>query len=160
MTSPRTPMIISLYYLCRRIQRSLIAYARKSAHNPNSTRKQDEGKHRRIPNVSRHSKHYIRHHLGNSMNIPTFNPRFKAKELFNKYTKQKEKGIHLGSKWNKYKNLYLKQHPYCAKCKGLAEEVHHILPRADHPDKVYDWHNLQSLCRACHIDTHKGGKRE
>jgi 5-methylcytosine-specific restriction protein A len=62
----------------------------------------------------------------------------------------------MGQRWWEYKNNYLKQHPYCDICGCLAEQVHHIIPRSECPEMMYDWTNLQSLCKKCHIHTHKG----
>lgn len=152
----RTPTIIFLYLVSARILRSLIAYARKFAQEYRRTRKPDEkGNDKRNIVFPKHSKHHLSTH-STTMNIPVFNPRFKAKQLFSKYSKNKEKGISLGGSWWIFKNNYLKQHPYCAKCSALGEEVHHIQPRSTHPHLMWDWQNLQTLCKKCHIDTHRG----
>lgn len=47
--------------------------------------------------------------------------------------------------------------PYCAKCANLGQEVHHILPRSQRPDLMYDWRNLMTLCKECHRKEHNMG---
>lgn len=45
--------------------------------------------------------------------------------------------------------------PLCEVClsKGIvtaATEVHHLNPVITHPEKAFDWDNLQSICHSCH----------
>lgn len=89
--------------------------------------------------------------------IPAFNPSFKAKEIYSKADRQKEKKVHLGWKWWRIRCAKLKTDPYCERCGLLGEEVHHIHPRATHPELIYDWNNLMTLCSFCHQKEHKQG---
>jgi 5-methylcytosine-specific restriction endonuclease McrA len=42
----------------------------------------------------------------------------------------------------------------CAKCGRVAEQVHHVIPRAQRPDLTYVWDNLMSICTDCHVKEH------
>ncbi len=93
------------------------------------------------------------------MSIPDFNPRWKkkCKTFLSKADRQKERGTHLGWEWSRVRRQYLQYFPYCAKCKLLGEEVHHIKPRHTHPELIYDWRNLMTLCSDCHKKEHNMG---
>jgi 5-methylcytosine-specific restriction protein A len=61
-----------------------------------------------------------------------------------------------GSQWAGLSARYRAKHPLCEQC--LAEgkttpaiEVHHIRKVRDSPELVYEWSNLMSVCRSCHI---------
>jgi 5-methylcytosine-specific restriction endonuclease McrA len=90
--------------------------------------------------------------------IPVFNPRIDAKEVYSKTDKRIEKKIHLGWKWSRLRKAYLQQHPWCERCGLFGEEVHHIIPRHMSPERVYDWQNLMTLCKFCHMKEHKQGE--
>jgi 5-methylcytosine-specific restriction protein A len=63
---------------------------------------------------------------------------------------------HLTSgKWRIMRNRFLMAHPACAKCGLAGEEVHHVVPRKVAPERLYDWSNLQTLCKACHAEHHR-----
>lgn len=59
-----------------------------------------------------------------------------------------------GDRWTKLRRLYMREHPFCERCKAFAEEVHHRIPRAQRPDLCYQWENLEALCRECHYRHH------
>lgn len=92
-------------------------------------------------------------------------PKFKApktglKPAFNMENQRRlQSGTHLGWRWRDLRRSYLKQHPLCEKCLvHVAEQVHHIEPRAKAPHRTLDSTNLQALCTICHLDLHRGGK--
>ena len=89
--------------------------------------------------------------------IPEFNPKWKAKQFNSKSDRQRAKGSHLGWKWWNLRKQYLMYFPYCAKCKLLGTEIHHIQPRSTHPQLTYDWRNLMTLCSQCHKNIHNMG---
>lgn len=58
-------------------------------------------------------------------------------------------------KWHNIAAEHKRQNPCCAEClkKGFVVAVQitdHIIPVHVRPDLMYQWSNLQSLCRACH----------
>lgn len=59
-----------------------------------------------------------------------------------------------GDRWTRWRRRWLVQHPSCAMCGLAGEEVHHIVPRAEAPERTFDWSNFQTLCRKCHKDIH------
>ncbi|MFM7133528.1 MAG: hypothetical protein ACKO0W_04345 [Planctomycetota bacterium] len=56
--------------------------------------------------------------------------------------------LHGGRKsaWGRIRTTHLMQHPTCADCGGLGEEVHHVIPRSVRPDLVFDVADRQSIC--------------
>lgn len=72
-------------------------------------------------------------------------------------------------KWLKLRRDVLTAHPICQRCHNAAAcEVHHVQPVEDaltageKRARMYDPHNLQALCHACHVEVHtymgRGGK--
>ena len=55
--------------------------------------------------------------------------------------------------WTKFRVMFLRQHPVCKQCSGVASVVHHIIP-LDESGAKYDENNLMSLCRDCHERVH------
>ena len=63
----------------------------------------------------------------------------------------------------RYKGMrraYLNENPLCAECQRQgftvgADELDHIVPVAQAPDRFWDRENLQGLCRACHEEKTK-----
>ena len=51
--------------------------------------------------------------------------------------------------WRKLRLIKLDNHPLCEKCGKPAEEVDHIIPVAN-GGEMYEYTNLQSLCKPCH----------
>ncbi len=60
----------------------------------------------------------------------------------------------------------LSQNPLCEDCLAhgrfvSATEVHHVYPvddatnRSEREKRMFDFHNLRSLCHACHIKEHQ-----
>ena len=82
--------------------------------------------------------------------------------------------IHTG-RWLKLRKAVLTAAPLCARCMRAgkltpAAEVHHVTPvetaisPAEMERLMFDPSNLQGLCHACHVETHKemgkGGRAE
>lgn len=53
----------------------------------------------------------------------------------------------------KRNGLLLDRHPTC-RCGAPASEAHHDLPKG-HPSRNDEQH-MRAVCRACHIDIHRG----
>jgi 5-methylcytosine-specific restriction endonuclease McrA len=53
-------------------------------------------------------------------------------------------------KWRRLRHSWLMQYPTCARCGLVGEEVHHIVPRSEAPERTLDATNLETLCRGCH----------
>ena len=65
-------------------------------------------------------------------------------------------GERYGARWNDLSVRYRTHNPLCEQCKAegkttAAEDVHHIRKVKDSPELMYDWSNLMSVCRKCHI---------
>lgn len=58
------------------------------------------------------------------------------------------------ARWQKFRRWFLGNHPLCYECgmPGMAHdlEVHHLIPRHERPDLMYDAGNCQALCKSCH----------
>lgn len=59
-----------------------------------------------------------------------------------------------GGTWTALRNAFLRFSPFCAHCGHVGEEIHHKIPRSVRPDLVYEWDNLQTLCKECHRVVH------
>ena len=62
-------------------------------------------------------------------------------------------------RWARFRRWYLAQHPLCEECLKAgrtrpAEEIHHIRPRREAPEAVFDEKNVVALCRLCHRRVH------
>ena len=60
------------------------------------------------------------------------------------------------TRYRKMRRAFLRQNPLCAMCvdEGIirhADEMDHIVPVSDAPDRMYDWDNLQALCSPHHV---------
>lgn len=60
-----------------------------------------------------------------------------------------------GYKWQRLRARILAAHPLCVECEKrgiikLATDVDHIRPHKGDPALMWDEHNLQALCHACH----------
>jgi 5-methylcytosine-specific restriction protein A len=58
-------------------------------------------------------------------------------------------------RWRALRRLKLDADPMCVACErnGIvtpANEVDHIVPVSTNPDGMFDYDNLQSLCKSCH----------
>lgn len=77
-------------------------------------------------------------------------------------------------KWRRLRRRKLTANPLCEDCLengrvASATEVHHVKPVedgltfAEKESLAYDYHNLRSLCHACHVEAHvrlgRGGKK-
>lgn len=65
------------------------------------------------------------------------------------------------AEWEQVRAYVLMRDNYlCVRCGAPAEEVHHIIHLApsniDDPNITLNSDNLQSLCRACHFNEHRG----
>ena len=67
--------------------------------------------------------------------------------------------------WDRLAKAFLRANPLCALCSHdhrpvAAELVDHVTPIREAPDRIYDYSNLQSLCRSCHArKTHAETRR-
>ena len=59
-----------------------------------------------------------------------------------------------GCRWTILRNRFIRANPLCARCGKVAEQVHHVIPRAQRPDLTYVWDNLMSICTDCHMKEH------
>jgi len=59
-----------------------------------------------------------------------------------------------GQRWTNLRNKWLRSFPVCAHCGRPGEEVHHVIPRAQRPDLMYDLSNLETVCKDCHVKVH------
>jgi 5-methylcytosine-specific restriction protein A len=48
------------------------------------------------------------------------------------------------------RDAFIATHPLCVICDHIAEEVDHVVPHRDNDALMFDWGNLQSLCKRCH----------
>jgi len=78
-----------------------------------------------------------------------------------RYDKQRETAVQRGytTRWAKLRKMKVNRNPLCERCQidGFITEtklVHHI----DKNAKNNDWNNLQSLCKHCHDEIHKGDR--
>jgi 5-methylcytosine-specific restriction endonuclease McrA len=54
---------------------------------------------------------------------------------------------------------YRRRNPVCGRCgNALAEAVHHIVPIATDPSRVFDETNVVGLCHPCHVHVHTKGE--
>jgi len=56
-------------------------------------------------------------------------------------------------KWYKLRQWHISQHPMCIVpgCNRAADEVDHIVPISEAPERRLDATNLQSLCKSHHV---------
>lgn len=57
-----------------------------------------------------------------------------------------------GRAWKRIRDKYIRDHPFCEKCGGIAEEVHHIKPLKEGGNHYKE--NLMALCKHCHRMAH------
>lgn len=83
---------------------------------------------------------------------------------YEKYERDPDRRKKYGSRWQKVRARYVREHPYCEMCfrEGKmtpVQEVHHIVPISQGGTNEPD--NLMSLCRSCHEKIHyKLGDRQ
>lgn len=69
--------------------------------------------------------------------------------------------MYASERWRKLRIIYLRRHPLCKDCEAVgmvtpATEVDHITAwrkggtEARQQELLWDWHNLQALCKSCH----------
>lgn len=58
------------------------------------------------------------------------------------------------SAWQKATKGFVKKHPVCVLCKGVATCTDHIIPHRGDKRLFWDRNNWQPLCKPCH-DRHK-----
>ena len=61
-----------------------------------------------------------------------------------------------GHRWTQLSKRYRRKNPLCERCLDQGKttpaiDVHHKLKAKDRPDLLYEWSNLMSVCRSCHI---------
>ena len=76
---------------------------------------------------------------------------------YDSYTRSPDHHRTYGSKWQKIRARYVKEHPFCEEClkEGVltpVEEVHHILPVSR--GGTHETSNLMSLCQSHHNKIH------
>lgn len=59
-------------------------------------------------------------------------------------------------RYQQFRDRFMRRHPLCAECERqglvrIADEMDHIVPVNQAPDRVWDETNLQGLCRPCHL---------
>lgn len=64
-----------------------------------------------------------------------------------------------GRSWNSYRRWYLRQHPLCVRCGGLAALVDHIHP-IRYGGAPRDPKNHQPLCQGCHATKSRAEEAE
>lgn len=81
----------------------------------------------------------------------------KHQHEWNKQSSKNKAGdpFYSGRKWRRLRAAKLMESPLCEECKRqgrvtAANEVHHVVPRLDAPDRAYEWSNLECLCKSCH----------
>ena len=52
-------------------------------------------------------------------------------------------------RWQKYRDEYKAEHPFCIQCKALTQVVDHIIPTWVRPDLFYEESNHQPMCFRC-----------
>lgn len=87
--------------------------------------------------------------------IPYHNPTPGAPKYEEQRWRKEDRSFYASKDWRELRRLFLWEHPLCADCGMAANEVHHLQDRRAHPDKAYDWSNLQSLCHPCHLARRK-----
>jgi 5-methylcytosine-specific restriction protein A len=61
--------------------------------------------------------------------------------------------------WRRFRRMFLRRNPLCAKCGALAEDVHHVSPLSHGGDRLVS-QNCLALCHACHsAETRAHGRR-
>lgn len=60
-------------------------------------------------------------------------------------------GVPRSSHWNKFRNDFLKVHPFCEACGVRAETAHHILPYSVDNSMELIENNIIALCNECHL---------
>lgn len=55
-----------------------------------------------------------------------------------------------GKRWQKYRAIYLIEHPYCVKCDEPATVVDHVQDHKGNYRLFWDASNHQALCKRCH----------
>ena len=68
--------------------------------------------------------------------------------------------IYNSKKWKELRKLYISEHPKCEICGADACQVHHIKrfslgkSKKEIEQLAYDYNNLMSLCKHCHLSKH------
>lgn len=63
-------------------------------------------------------------------------------------------------KWDKARDTYLKQHPFCVRCGQAAAVVDHIVPHRGDQRLFWDKGNWQPLCVNCHSSAKQREERK
>lgn len=85
----------------------------------------------------------------------------KPKEIkkYDKYLRGYKSSKRYDSRWNKLRNIYIKEHPFCEECMKenkfiKATVVHHKVPVEVDETRRYDLTNFESLCDSHHKRIH------
>lgn len=85
--------------------------------------------------------------------------RTNANKNYDRYQRnQATAAIYKSKHWQSTRKKYYEAHPLCEDCLleerlTPADEVHHIIPLSA-GGEPYDFSNLRSLCRSCHLKEH------
>lgn len=62
-----------------------------------------------------------------------------------------------GRRWTAWARSFRRANPICQRCQlGLSDEVHHVVPVSEAPERTFDVSNVVALCRRCHRLVHAG----
>jgi 5-methylcytosine-specific restriction protein A len=53
-------------------------------------------------------------------------------------------------RWQKLRRVYLAMNPLCVECQRPADVVDHIQPHRGDQTLMWEWNNLQPMCKPCH----------
>lgn len=66
--------------------------------------------------------------------------------------------LYASTEWREVARAVKRRDGGCVDCGSAAElHVHHVLSFAEYPELRLEPTNLQTLCRSCHYEKHKGG---
>jgi 5-methylcytosine-specific restriction endonuclease McrA len=71
-----------------------------------------------------------------------------------------DNGFYSSDTWRAFRAEFLGTNPVCSECGGIADTIHHIVPRTDAPDRALDPTNCLPLCKTCHGIHHAGESHE
>ena len=76
---------------------------------------------------------------------------------YNNMTRTPEQKARYGRSWQRKRNKYIEEHPFCERCLSEgrlipADTVHHKIPVSEGGSDNFE--NLMSLCKACHNQIH------
>lgn len=60
--------------------------------------------------------------------------------------------------WRKHRGVFLRENPFCVKCRRPATVVDHIKPHRGDDTLFWDTGNWQAMCKRCHDSKTRGGE--